>query len=802
MPKPDVMKWFSFLRAQSGKRSLGDFIRLVLAYYGCLLLLALYQQLRLYEQGVLDSFLNQNLLLLGLHHLGFTASLSLLLAFCFRSLENRKGGWGFRVAIAVFMACLLWELVLTEYFIGRYELPEVGAINHLSQVFSGTHLALLVLVSAVIFGTSFRLFYRLSRPVNRVLGGMYPFTIILFTLFLSTLLAEKKPVNLNKSQYLVEAYYQYWTDSDRYEGSDRFPLYKPWAPKDLLGPYLNWPEQPPHIVLIAVEGLSSDFVGEDAPFRAFAPFLDSLSREGLYWKHFLSNVKDSRAAMPLITGSLPYGHSGFTEQAEIPARMTLFSLLKKNGYRTSFQYGGNASLPGWDRLLFEERTDEVVDQKSFGSSYQRQDADRAGVSLGYPDQALFERYLQTRTPTTTPRFDVIQTLSASRPYLIPDAEAYREQAERLYREGNFPSREARVVRKNIDLMASMLYTDRQLAKFFRAFSRRSGYHRTIFILTGTHDPAELASEGVLEGYRVPLLICSPMLQKKETFGALASHLDIAPSLLGSLANHYRFELPDKAAWLGSEGLGEARVQAGKEIPLYNGSGPLREFIVGPSLLSGRKAYGVGDDLALTDDPAISEDSLKSRMKRFRAVNRYVMEQGALLPENAAPFGKLFSPPGKKELVWIQSVFNGNDFDNAYAMARQLALEGKYDRAALLCRYILMEVPGHIDTEILMGRILAWQGEFSEASDILEQVVQKYPVYPDGYSALLDVYFWSGQDEKALYLRPAIEEHLGSNRELSEKLTRSAGRLVSDSEARHPWPVLDFASDQISQSHLE
>ena len=218
------MKWFSFLRAQSGKRSLGDFIRLVLAYYGCLLLLALYQQLRLYEQGVLDSFLNQNLLLLGLHHLGFTASLSLLLAFCFRSLENRKGGWGFRVAIAVFMACLLWELVLTEYFIGRYELPEVGAINHLSQVFSGTHLALLVLVSAVIFGTSFRLFYRLSRPVNRVLGGMYPFTIILFTLFLSTLLAEKKPVNLNKSQYLVEAYYQYWTDSDRYEGSDRFPL--------------------------------------------------------------------------------------------------------------------------------------------------------------------------------------------------------------------------------------------------------------------------------------------------------------------------------------------------------------------------------------------------------------------------------------------------------------------------------------------------------------------------------------------------------------------------------------------------
>ncbi len=796
------MKWFSFLRAHSGKRSLRDFIRLVLAFFGCLLLLALYQQLRLYEQGVLDSFLNQNLLLLGLHHLGFTASLSLLLAFLFQFLENRKPGWGFRIAIVVFMACLLWELILTEYFISRYELPGVGGIALISQTFSGAYLALAVLLALVIFGSCFRLFYRLSRPVNRVLGGMYPFTIILFSLFLSTLLSEKKPVNLNKSQYLVEAYYQFWTDSDPYEGSDPYPFYKAWAPKDLLEPYLEWPEQPPHVVVIAIEGLSSDFVGEDAPFRSFAPFLDSLSRQGLYWKHFLSNVKEGRAAMPLITGSVPYGLSGFTAAPESPARLTLFSLLKKNGYRTSFQYGGNASLPGWDRLLFEERVDEVVDQKSFGSSYQRQDADRAGVSLGYPDQALFDRYLQTRTPTTTPRLDVFQTLSASKPYLIPKADVYREKAERLYRNGDFSSRESRVVRKNLDLMASMLYTDQQLERFFRAFTRRSGYHRTLFILTGTHHPTELTAEGILDSYRVPLIIYSPMLKKKEAFSALASHLDITPSLLGSLAKRYPMELPDKAAWLGSDWLGATLVPADKEIPLYNASGPIREMIVGPSLISGRKAYGIADNLDLADTPFISEDTLKSRLKRFRAVNRYAIEKGALLPEGIAPYGKLFTPPGKKELVWIHSVFNGKDFDNAYTMARQLALEANYDRAALLCRYILTEVPGHIDTEILLGRIHAWQGDFNRASDILEQVVQKYPVYPDGYSALLDVYFWSGQDEKALYLRPAIEEHLGSNREIQEKLTRSAGRLVSDSEVRLPWQVLEFASQQISQNTLE
>ena len=795
------MKGFSFLRAQIGKRSLGDFIRLVLSFYGCLLLLALYQQVRLYEQGVLDSFLNQNLLLLGLHHLGFTASLALLLAFLFRYLENRRPGWGFRTAIVVFMACLLWELTLTEYFLLRYELPGAGGFAGISRAFSGAYLALSALLALVLFGTSFRLFYRISRPVNRILGGMYPFTIVLFSLFLSTLLSEKKPVNLNKSQYLVEAYYQLWTDSDPYDGSDPYPFYKAWAPKDQLEAYLDWPEQPPHIVVIAIEGLSSDFVGPDAPYRNFAPFLDSLSRQSLSWKHFLSNVKDGKAAMPLITGSVPYGLSGFTARPESPARLTLFSLLKKNGYRTSFQYGGNASLPGWDRLLFEERVDEVVDQKSFGSSYQRQDADRAGVSLGFPDQALFDRYLQTRTPAATPRLDVFQTLSASKPYLIPRAETYRDRAEQLYSEGNFTSRESRVVRKNIDLMAAMLYTDQQLERFFRAIARRSGYDRTIFILTGTHHPTELTAEGVLESYRVPLILYSPMLQKKEAFSAVASHLDITPSLLGSLSKHYPLALPEKAAWLGSDWL-DPGVVAGKEIPLYNSSGPLRDMLVGPALISGRNAYGIGDSMDLTDTPGISEDALKSRLKRFRAVNRYVMEQNALIPENIAPYGKLITPPGKKELVWIHSVFNGNDFDNAYAMARQLALEGNYERAALLCRYILMEVPGHVDTEILLGRIHAWQGDFGKASDILEQVVQKYPVYPDGYSALLDVYYWSGQDEKSQYLRPAIEEHLGSNREIKDKLTRSAGRLVSDSDLQVQGPVLEFASQQVSQNYLE
>jgi len=796
------MKWFSFLKAHSGKRNLKDFIRLVLAFYGCLLLLALYQQVRLYEQGVLDGFLNKNLLLLSMHHLGFTAVLALPLAFLFNYLEAKKPGMGFRGSIVVLMGGLLWEMVLTEYFIDQYEVIGLGAGNLLSQAFSGTYMLLTLFLASILFGSAFRLFYRLSKRINRLLSGMYPFTVILFSLFLATLLSEKRPVNLNKTQYLAEEYLRAWSNPDTYDGAEPYPFYSDWEQRDALGQYLDWPDQPPHIVVIAIEGLSADFVGEGAAFRAFTPFLDSLSRQGLYWNHFVSNVRESKAAMPLITGSVPYGRSGFTAEPELPARLTLFSLLKKNGYRTSFQYGGNASLAGWDRFLLEERVDELADRKSFGESYSPQEADRAGVSLGYPDEALFDRYLKTRTPGTEPRLDVFQTLSSAEPYLIPEAETYRELAEQRFEAGSFGAREERIVKKNMDFMAAMIYTDQQLKRFFREASKSSGYHRTLFVVTGTHHPVELAANSLLQSYQVPLIVFSPMLRQKQTIDALASHLDIAPSLLGSLGRQYQLELPERASWLGSDWMAQRSSDARKVIPLYEASASLRNLVVGEKVISGSKCYAIDARFELTDVAGGDKTDLKAQLRLFRSLNRYAVEEDGLMPRDMAPYGTLYPRPDKKEMVWIHSVFNGPDIDNAYTTARQLAMDGNYDRASLLCRFILSEVPSHVDTEILLGRIYAWQAEYDKAAELLEQVVQKYPVYADGYSALLDVYYWSGQDQKSLYLKPAVETHLKSNREISEKLARSALRLLSASDSRISHQVREFAISQLTQNSFE
>ncbi len=131
------------------------------------------------------------------------------------------------------------------------------------------------------------------------------------------------------------------------------------------------------------------------------------------------------------------------------------------------------------------------------------------------------------------------------------------------------------------------------------------------------------------------------------------------------------------------------------------------------------------------------------------------------------------------MVWINSVFNSDDYDRAYKTARDLAIEGKRERALLLCQHILEEVPGHADTEILMGRIHAWNKEYAQAATILETAIKKYPVYADGYSALLDVYFWADTNYKVADVKALIRKNRIENDELYQKIKRAEEKMKKE-----------------------
>jgi len=119
-----------------------------------------------------------------------------------------------------------------------------------------------------------------------------------------------------------------------------------------LSPFFKGKPYPSNIVIVVVEGLGRAFTNDGAYLGNFTPFIDSLSGKSLYWKNFLSEGGRTFAVLPSILGSLPFAKKWFLELGDgMPAHLSLLSLLKYNGYHTSFYYGGDSKFDNMQASL-------------------------------------------------------------------------------------------------------------------------------------------------------------------------------------------------------------------------------------------------------------------------------------------------------------------------------------------------------------------------------------------------------------------------------------------------------------------
>ncbi len=306
--------------------------------------------------------------------------------------------------------------------------------------------------------------------------------------------------------------------------------------------------------------------------------------------------------------------------------------MKKNGYQTAFYYGGNSALNQLDRFLFEEHVDLVVDQKSFGKTYQRQQEDRAGISLGYPDKELYRNWASGHQASEQPKLEVFLTLSSQNPFLIPDAKRYMKKVEEILKKKNFPAHIEKRIKRNKELFASIVYTDEALKSLIRKYRTLPEYHNTLFVITGSLRATELPGADDLHRYKVPLFIYSPMVRKPVRMKKLVSHADITPTMVQLLHENFGVQLPDKIAWMGESLIGERVFDPDKSVPLYRYGNGIKDYIAGRHLLSGNKLYKLEGDLRpVPIRDAQLRDSIRTRFLKFRAINHYVTRNNKLLP---------------------------------------------------------------------------------------------------------------------------------------------------------------------------
>lgn len=412
-----------------------------------------------------------------------------------------------------------------------------------------------------------------------------------------------------------------------YVDESQYPFLHNRDTADVLSAFFRKDTVKPNIVLLIVEGLGRAFCNDGAYLGNFTPFIDSLANESLYWNNFLSEGGRTFAVLPSVLGSLPFGKNGFCEMADnMPHQLSLMSLLKYNGYRTSYFYGGNSKFDYMNTFLKKQGVDEINDINTFGSGYEKMPQSSSGFSWGYGDKELFRYYFNTinKNPQQ-PRLNVLMTLSTHSPFLVNDEDKYLAEFEQRMNELHFTESEKDQHRNYKLQYATIMFMDDAVRWFFSQYKSRPDFQNTIFIITGDHRMPEIPMATKIDRYHVPLIVYSPLLNRTAEFHSVSTHFDITPSLIAFLAKQYKIKVPSRVSWMGT-GLDTMRsFRNVHAYPLMQTKSDIIDFISGDWMLHNQELYKITPDMGLI--PA-TDPQQKSQMTA--SFNRFLDKNGLFI----------------------------------------------------------------------------------------------------------------------------------------------------------------------------
>ncbi|WP_100613407.1 LTA synthase family protein [Confluentibacter citreus] len=710
-------------------------------------------------------------------------------------INNFKEKLALNIVIMLFMVLVLGQFSLIKYSLTTlvnlgadllgYSYDDVSSTVSTSESLSIFYFLPFIIFPVILFVSFISLKKYMQKPVLFILMA----SVLLFGVLKLVLPKLSNDGYKNKLAFLTYDIIKFKKEQrdlsmlNLYD-SENFPLLRASSEiPDVLSPFLNKNEDKPNIVFLVVEGLGGEFVDNDI-YSGFTPYLDSLIDKSLYWENFVSTTGRSFGILPALLGSLPYGEKGFLEITQTPSHISLISMLKANGYTTSY-YSGCPS--GFDRkinFLEYNGIDQLIDESKYGPGYTKTRTDDGGFSWGYPDHEIFRKVLTTMNAEIQPRLDIVMTLSTHEPFEYPNKELYRSKVE-VYVENSIKSDDIkRTILNHKDIFGCLIYTDNAIKEFMNAYSQRPEYKNTIFVITGDHRLIPIAQKDKLCRFHVPFFIYSPMLKKAERFKAVSSHWDVTPSLVSYLSNNFKFKPSEKTSWIGTGLDTFKQFRNLKMIPLMRYKGSLNEVIYKDYFYSDGELYKINSDFGTYS--VIEEDINKTildSLMAFKKLNAYVTQRNKIFPDSLNFYVTPKKEFSQQEINTINKFAKNKTFDEVLEIARELAIEKQYDITRLLCDYILNEYPNYTDAQILKGRSLGWQKDYDKAKEELLDAIKRSPYHEDAYLALLDVYWWSNQESNSAAIYSEALKNEIINPSVSLKMAQAYQRIGNENLAK-------------------
>jgi phosphoglycerol transferase MdoB-like AlkP superfamily enzyme len=393
------------------------------------------------------------------------------------------------------------------------------------------------------------------------------------------------------------------------------------------------PDQAPNIVFLIIEGLSTSLVGEKAEKTGhLMPFLDSLSKQSLYFPNFLSTCERTHNVLPATLGSIPNGPSGHMfMQIDYPKHWTLISLLQDH-YFSRFYCGVDNTYSNMNGFMNYQNTDYLV--KNWSKEFEIE-KEKTKNPWGFADHQLFEKSWMDYSKTNfkeKSRFDVFLTISTHSPFIVPNQKKYTELVKSRIEKIKRPTKTHLDVLNDAVSFASYVYLDESLASYFQKAKQTSDYENTIYFIFGDHG-VELCLFDEMERFKIPLIIHSPLLKAPEVIQSVSTHLDLAPSILSLLKSNYEMELPDQVPFMGS-GLSMVKTYECKRALPFNSVDRVNvHLLMQNHYLYNGKHFHVKENLNVARKSDKKRESIMvDQMNLYNLMSKYVCYGDRFMPE--------------------------------------------------------------------------------------------------------------------------------------------------------------------------
>ena len=280
----------------------------------------------------------------------------------------------------------------------------------------------------------------------------------------------------------------------------------------------------PNIVVLVWESLSSKVAGSFGGKFPSTPNLDKQSRESLRFEnYFATGDRSDKGLASLMSGVPAVGRLSIMAQPNQVIRLPFLPrLLKKEGYRSAFLYGGDLEFSNIKGFMMEAGFDRLIGKDDFSDN-------PFPSKWGVHDQYLFEKQLEMAGKETAPFFHTLFTLSSHEPFEFPHSPP----------PGNLP----------VDslLCRAHRYTDACLGKWLAEAKKTTWWNNTLVVIVADHGhsfPGPSPDNDPMK-FKIPMLWTGGALKDsaQTNFTVPGSQTDFAATLLAQLglqSKEFRF----------------------------------------------------------------------------------------------------------------------------------------------------------------------------------------------------------------------------------------------------------------------